>query len=368
MIGVGFRYALRERTRFCLTAGGLACAVVLTVFLAGVYRGAVHGSLSYIERANAEVWVGRRGSWNLMRASGLLPDSTAERVLAVDGVRSVEPILAALLPAAVNGERRTLLVIGLEADAVAGRPRLLDRGRPLPGAGEIIVDRAFAKRSGIAPGDEIDLAGRQLLVAGISRETNLLVTQYAFLTRPDLLELLGLTGQASFLLVRTDPRRAASVARRIEAGIDGVAAFDHETFLANNREEIEAGFLPVLWAIAMFGLAVGGSVVTLMTYTAVLEKRSDYVLLAAIGADGRTRVTLVMQQAIAAAIAGGFAGLALLVLLQPLLPALVPEVEFRLEPWIAAAALAGSIAMAALGALMPARLATRLPPMEAFRR
>lgn len=368
MIDVGFRYALRERVRFLLTAGGLACAVVLTVFLAGIYRGAVHGSLSYIENADATIWVARRGSWNLLRASGLMPDSVREQVLAVDGVGSVEPILSALLPAEYDGQRRTLLVVGLDPDASAGVPRILEKGAAAPRAGEIVVDRAFARRAGIAPGDELQLAGRRLRVVGLSRETNLLVTQYAFVARAELLDLLGLEERASFLLVGTDPRRAAAIARRIEAAVPEISAFDRDTFLANNLQEIEAGFLPVLWAIAMLGLAVGGSVVALMTYAAVLEKRGDYVLLAAIGADRRTQFAVVMQQAIAAAVAGGVAGLALLLALDPLLPALVPEVEFRLEPRIALAALAGAIVMAALGALFPARVATRLPPMEAFGR
>jgi putative ABC transport system permease protein len=368
MIDVGFRYALRERARFLLTAGGLACAVVLTVFLAGVYRGAVHGSVSYIENADATVWVGRRGSWNLLRASGLLPDSVREQVLAVEGVSSVEPILSALLPAEFDGQRRTLLVVGLDPDATAGVPRHLEEGVGNPRAGEITVDRAFARRAGIASGDELQLAGRRLRVAGVSRETNLLVTQYAFVARAELLDLLGLEDRASFLLVKTDPRRAAAIAHRIEAAVPEISAFDRETFLANNLQEIEAGYLPVLWAIAMLGLAVGGSVVALMTYAAVLEKRGDYVLLAAIGADRSTQFAVVMQQAIAAAVAGGIGGLALLFALGPLLPALVPEVEFRLEPWIAAAALAGAVGMAALGALFPARVATRLPPMEAFGR
>ncbi len=368
MISVGFRYALRERTRFALTASGLACAVVLTVFLAGVYRGAVHGSLSYIEHADADVWVGRSGSWNLMRASALLSGTAREQVLAIEGVQSAEAILSALLPAEVNGERRTLLVIGIDESAAAGRPRLVEQGTGVPGPGEIVIDRAFARRVGLALEEDLELAGRRLRVTGLSRETNLLVTQYAFVRRGELLEMLGLVDQATFLLVRTDPEPVTEIAGRIERAIPQVAAYDRATFLANNREEIEAGFLPVLWAIAMFGLAVGGSVVALMTYAAVLEKRGDFATLAAIGAGTGVRFLVVMQQALLAALAGALAGLALLVALQRLLPTVVPEIEFRLELWIAAAALAGSLAMAALGALFPARLATRLPPLEALRR
>jgi putative ABC transport system permease protein len=368
VIGLGFRYALRDPMRFALTAGGLACAVVLTVFLAGVYRGAVRGSLSYVEDVDAQIWVGRRGSWNLMRASGLLTRWKRDSVLAVPGVTIAEPILAALLPATVGSRRRTLLVIGLDPDADAARPRRLRAGRAIPDSNEIVVDEAFARRTGLALGDSFDLAEHTVRVAGITRGTNLLVTQYAFVSRAELLDAIGVTDRATFLLVRTDGTDPVRVARAIEASVGAVAAFPRDTFIANNRREIEAGFLPVLWAIAVLGIAVGGAVVAVMTYAAVLEKRADYVLLAAIGAGPGAQVRVVMQQAVLAAAVGSLVGLGILAALQRLLPTAVPELPFTLDPAIALSAVAGAIGMAVLGAAIPGRLAARLPPLEALRR
>ena len=69
---LGVRMVMREKRRHATIALGVSTAVVLTVFLVGVYRGAVRGSLSYIEDTGADVWVGRSGTWNLMRTSGLL--------------------------------------------------------------------------------------------------------------------------------------------------------------------------------------------------------------------------------------------------------------------------------------------------------
>jgi putative ABC transport system permease protein len=368
MIFLGFRYALRESVRFALTAGGLACAVVLSVFLVGVYRGAVRGSLRYVEGVDAEVWVGRRGSWNLMRASGTLTGAKRDSVLAVPGVLTAEPILAGLLPAEVDGVRRTLLVIGLDSDAVAARPRGLAAGRAVPRGQEIVLDEAFARRAGLTLGDTVSLADHRARVVGLTRGTNLLVTQYAFVSRAELLEAVGVTDRATFLLVHTAPGEATRVARAITQRVKNVEAFDRATFIANNRREIESGFLPILWAIALLGIVVGGSVVALMTYAAVLEKRADYVLLGAIGARPATRFGIVLQQAVLAAAAGGAAGIGALVLLQQLLPSIVPEIEFRLDPGVTLAALAGAVTMAALGASIPGRLATRLPPLEALRR
>lgn len=367
MILLGFRYALRETTRFALTAGGLALAVVLSAFLAGVYRGVVHGSLSYINDVDAEVWVGRKGSWNLMRTSGLLPASRREDVLAVPGVEAVEPMLSALVAAEVNGMRRTLLVIGADP---GGRsvPRSLIAGHAEPRGKEIVADEAFVRRAGLALGDTFALGGHQVRLAGVTRGTNLLVTQYAFVERQELLDAVGVGDRATFLLVRTDPARAADVARDIAARVRNVEAFDRATFLANNRREIEAGFLPVLFIIALLGIAVGGAVVALMTYAAVLEKRADYVLLGAIGARPSTRFAVVLQEAVLASVVGGAVGLLALAGLEAGLPSLVPEVQLRLDTDLTAAAVGGAMVMAALGAMLPGRLAARLPPLEALRR
>jgi putative ABC transport system permease protein len=368
MLLLGFRYVIREPMRLGLTAAGVALAVLLTVFLAGVYRGAVSGSLRYIEQADADVWVGRTGTWNLMRSGGLLPLKTRERIARVPGVRGVEPMLAALAPATVDGGRRTLLVIGLWPGAASSRPKLVVEGAAVPKPGEVVIDRAFATRARLRLGDSLTLAEHRLRISGITRQTNLLVTQYAFVSREDLARLLGLGRSATFFLVRARDEDAAALARRIEVRVPGVAAFDREAFLANNRREIASGFLPVLWAIALLGLAVGGTVVALMTYVAVLEKRADYALLGALGGGEGLRSLVVLEQALAAALLGGAGGLVLLAALAWSMPHLVPELELRLEPVVLGAALLGTLLMAALGALIPARLATRISPLEALRR
>ena len=368
MTWIGFHLAIREPVRFCLTAAGLACAVLLTVFLVGVYQGVVQGSLSYIAEADADVWVGRQGSWNLMRSSGLLPESVGEQLRQIQGVESVEPILAALLPAEVGQLRRTMLVVGLEQAARSARPRRLVAGVAVPASGEVVIDRAFARRAGVALRDTIALAGHPVMVAGITDHNNLLVTQYAFVARRDLLGAVGLWGGATFFLIRTDATASPRLTAELEQLVGGIAAYDRTTFLANNREELETGFLPVLWVIAVLGLVVGVSVVAIMTYTAVLDKRADYVLLAAIGAGRAVRFAVVLQQALLAAVVGGLIALGSLAALQRSLPAIVPELPLVVEPLTAVAALAGALVMAAIGALLPGHVATQLTPLEALRR
>jgi putative ABC transport system permease protein len=367
MILLGLRYALRERTRFALTGIGVACSVVLSSFLAGIYQGGVRGSMSFVEDADADLWVGRRGAWNLLRGSGVLPASARADAERIPGVRSAEPILTALLPADVHGEPVTLLVIGLPVDARAARPHRMVCGRSLPRLGEVVIDRAFARKAGLDVGDTLTLADCDLRVAGVSRDTNLLVCQYAFVTHIDLESILGVDDKASFFLLKTDPGRRQAIADTIRSISGQVAVYDRETFIRNNHREIASGFLPILWAIAILGFVVGGAFVMLMTYAAILEKRADYALIGALGGSEGDRLVLVLQQALAAALAGAVAGILVLLALARLLPALIPAMEVAVEPWLCAASVAGAFLTAAIGAWIPARLAAAVPPMEALR-
>jgi putative ABC transport system permease protein len=304
----------------------------------------------------------------MMRVSGLLPEDAAARADTIPEVAGCDPLLVALVPAEIDGEPRTVLAIGI-GDGEAARPRFMETGSNRLAPGEAIVDAAFARRARLSVGDTLRLPDRGLRIAGLSRETNLLVTQYAFVRLPELQEILGMEGGVSFFLVRLKEGSDARLcARRLMDRVPGVAAYDSATFLENNQREITRGFLPVLRAAACIGLVIGCLVVALVTWTAVVEKRADFAVLAAIGAGEGVLSRVVIGQAIAAAVAGAIGGLAALACLERLLPFLAPEVSFRLDPLLAGVSIAGACVVAAAGASWPARLASRIPPMEALRR
>ena len=91
-------------------------------------------------------------------------------------------------------------------------------------------------------------------------------------------------------------------------------------------------------------------------------------MLLALGLRGSECALVVVEQSICAALAGGVGGLAILAVLERLLPLIVPEVEFSLEASLAVMALAGAALTGVLGALASAREVARVPPMEVFRR
>jgi len=283
-------------------------------------------------------------------------------------VLSIEAISVALLPVGTSHASRTQLVVGLDPPAEAAMPRQMETGRAVPERGEIVVDRAFARRARIRLGESVSFADRWLKVVGITSGTNLLVTQYAFVHRSDLDGARGSEGEVSFLLVKTAPGRAGHLRRKILLDVDGAVAFTRTGFASNNRREIASGFIPVLWAVSVLGIGVGAVTVALLMYAAVLEKRMDYAVLGALGAGDGSRLLVVLQQTLAAGLAGAAAGAGALALLAWLLPAVVPEVTVQLDPSLLLAAGAGALVIAGLGAVPPAWAVLRTLPMEALRR
>ena len=367
MIWLGFQTAFRERLRFALTVGGVTSAVVLTVFLIGVYQGAVLGSLSWVEDIDADVWVGGRGNWNLLRTSGFVGRDVIASLETREDVEIVEPIVVALLPAGPVDQRRTLLFVGLEESAELAVPQRVVEGRALPKPGEIVIDRAYARRAGLSCGDELNVAGVPVTVVGITEGTNLLVTHYAFVSGKQLRTLAGLGERWSFVLVKTSNGHPGEIVAEID-GRPGTNAFDRATFIANNRQEVAAGFAPVMWTMAFLGIVAGVVVVALTIHAAVLERRQDYALLAALGGTKIHRMLVVAQQALAAGLVGSTVGTLVLLVIQQILPHLVPEIEFRLQWPLASAAFGGAVLVALAGALVPGWLAIRIPPMEVLRK
>ena len=189
-----------------------------------------------------------------------------------------------------------------------------------------------------------------------------------FLAYDDLAEHLGSDAAASFLLVElTDARDAQAAARRIAAAQPRASAFAAAAFVANNRRELSAGFLPLLVVVAIIGAGAAVLSISVVTRGLVEERRPEIALLLAIGASTR-RVAGGMLAAAGALIAcGAVAGVGLARGLALVLDLSLPTVE--LSPSPGDQLLAGLLAAGAglISAVMPVVRLAGIEPREAFR-
>lgn len=368
MVPVAWRMIWKEKARFLITVVGIGFTLLLILFLLGIHEGAKNGATAYILNSPADIWICQNNSNNLLRSSSFLHSSLEREVQQVHGVHSVSGILRLITIAKVKSRSVTIFLIGFDPGSNLGAPSSLVQGTAAIGSGEIILDKALASKHMLSVGDSLQIQGRNFRLSGISEGTNAILAQFAFITLEDAQRLLRLPSLISFcLLTTTSNQDHRGLVESLKRRFPSLAIFSKKVFVENQLEEMEAGVLPVLWTIALFGISSGATVMTLMLYGSVLEKREDYALLKAVGASQNFVVALVLKQSLLGATTGYAFGLMLNFICAPLLTRLVPEVTLLFTWRAAAIVLAASLLIGAIASWAPIHKLARIYPAEVFR-
>jgi putative ABC transport system permease protein len=356
------------RGRLALSVGGVALALTLILALDAIFAGTEQRLTAYIDNSRADVWVAQEGVRNLHMAASALPAGANERVELIPGVADVTPILY-LTNRVETGDRSNLAyVIGLPPVAASGRPWHVAEGRDAPGRGEAIIDRVVAEQGGIGLGDEVNILGLRLTVAGLAEGTMTITNSIAYIAYDDFASLRG-GGNASFLLVTVDAGSTpAAVAADIEAIVPGVSAQARDAFAASERQVVRDMATDILAIMNAAGFLIGLAVMALSVYTATLARRVEYGVLKALGARSRYLYGTVVFQALLATGAAFVVAVAITLLLSQVVPALIAGLDLAIavDSLFKVAVLAGVIA--ALAALLPIRQIAGLDPATVFRR
>jgi putative ABC transport system permease protein len=336
-------------------------------FLLAVYRGVADGSVEYIRQNRADLWVLQDNATNILRGSSLISADQIAAIARTPGVRTVAPVLF-LLSTIRNGDNvGTIFLTGFEPDKGLGGPPLLEWGRGPRADDEIVLDRSFALKFGFKAGQEVDLRGHSLKIVGISRGTNAFVIQYAFVTLRFARQLIGVPGLATCVLVNVEPGAAMGPIREeICDVLEGLEAYDQETFLANNVHEMRSGFLPLLYTVAVIGAVVLTAILSLLLSVNILERRKDFAILKTLGAPSAFLWGLVIKQALLIASVSCIAALALFFPLVRLIERVSPEVTTRSTPGQIAGVAAAVLLMSLGSSLVAVRRLRRIYVLEAF--
>lgn len=350
-----------------MTVIGVGFVVTLMLFLAGVYGGVRTESNGYVTERPVHVWIAQSNSTNLIRSSSFFPQPAPGTLETVEGVESVSPLLRLITTLTVGERVFTAFVCGIDGTAAATRPTVI-AGPGTLRPGEIIIDRALARRAGLSVGDSLRIQGKPYSVSGMSTGTNVVISQFTFVDLSEAGELLGFPGVISFLLVRGGPGVEQGVlAERIRARTPERNVFTAEEFIRNNLDELRTGLLPFLATIVVFGALVGAALLTLLLYGAVLERREAYALLKAIGASRGFLRGLVLRQALASVLGGVVFGAAGYVLTLSVVAWLVPVLALSLSVSAVTIIVGFSLLMGLVGAWIPLRNLERIYPAEVFR-
>jgi putative ABC transport system permease protein len=357
---------LVHKGRVLLAITGVACSVLLVLLLMGLYAGWRDNMDAYLRHVQADLWVGRKGAYDLFHTVSLLPNLGEQALRNVTGVEAVSSFVGRLMTCLVRGEQRHTFIVGV--DGAINGPVGIVAGRGNLGDGEIVIDQVFARKEGIHVGETLVVAGERLLVVGIARGGNCFLYQYAFVTLAQARRLFGLEGLVNYFLVRLSPAASTNeVAARIEQASSLVVVFSKERFIANNLSLTGDNFLPILRVLEVIGLLVGTVVIGLTIYTLTVEGSSEYGVLKAVGAPDRTLYSTVLFQAFACGLLGWLLGVPLSWGVVSLAQYFVPQFPAASYPHHALWMLGCLIGMSSIAAILPARRIAHIDPLLAFK-
>ncbi len=359
---------LDQRLRLILTICGVALCVMLMLFLLSVYRGVEQGSVEYVRASDADLWVLQRHTTNILRGSSLLTTSHGYVLRNTDGVNSASPVLFILAGIKMPKGSTTIYLTGFDPVATRGGPPEIIEGSNVSADDQIVLDGSFAAKYNIVVGDLLHINDDTLTVVGLSDGTNMFVIQYAFVTLQKAQTIAGFPSIVSCYQVKVeqgvDPNE---VADQIRSELPGVAVYDRQTFLSNNIREMESGFLPLLYVVAVLGAIVLTAILSLILSVNVLERRQDFAVMKAIGAPNDFIPKLVIQQALILSGIGVIVALVFFFPLVILVEKLSPEVSAisSLNQIITVTIGVGMISL--ISSIIPNRKLRKIYPLEVFR-
>ena len=79
--------------RFVLTVTGIAFCIILILFILGIYNGVAEGSIEYIKKTQADIWVLQGNNNNIMRGTSIIPSNYVDVIMQDSLVESADAVL-----------------------------------------------------------------------------------------------------------------------------------------------------------------------------------------------------------------------------------------------------------------------------------
>jgi len=361
------RNLLQNKTRLALSVGGVALAVMLILVLNGFLTGMYRQITSYLDRSPGSIVVAQEDVVNLLGATSRLPGGVISQVEAVRGVEEAIPILSQFVILDLHGKKQPTYMVGYNPQE-GGGPWELFAGRQPHTKREMVFDRVLAERHDLKIGDEVEVMGKDFTIVGLSNGTTSWMTSFFFLRKEAAEDLLLAPGATSYLLLTTSGGADLDeILRRLNA-LSGVNAVTKKEMTANDLKLFAQIFSTPLKLMIGIAFLVGTMIVGLVIYTATVERQREYGVLKAIGATNRFLYQVVLTQALASALAGSIAGVALAYGVSLWIMSARSQFLIVFDPSDVRRVLVASLLMALLAAIFPVRVVAGLAPAEVFRK
>lgn len=400
-LAIALKNLKKRRLRSWLTMIGIfigIAAVVALISLGAALENAIFGQFGdfapdILSVTSAETGFGPPGSTAVRK----LTDHDVEIVESVLGVEMVIPRyirnvgatyrgdLSFFMAASMPHDREEIEVIYGAINIEAEEGRLLNEGDSsvIVLGSDVANDNSFERD--LKVGDTLKIQGENFRIVGILKPTGTFIINQAIIIMEDDMErVLNLDNEYDILAVKVaDVSEVEAVSEMIEEELrrdrrqrPGEEDFSVQTpleTLSAISTTLNAVNLVVL-SIAMISLFVGGVGITNTMYTSVLERRKEIGIMKAVGARNRNVLLLFLLEAgflgLAGGIIGVLVGLTMAYLAAFVVGSALPGIDFRvtLSLPLILGAIAFSFVVGTISGILPALQASRLRPVEAFRK
>ena len=354
------RNLLADPRRLIASAVAVGLAIMLMLLLDGLWTGITHSATAYEDNVGADLYVAQAGTHNFFGAVSQIPLDTLKTVRAQRDVDWASPVRTFLTIVGLHDRKVPTAIVGW-VPGQHGGPWVISAGRAPRANDEVAIGRVMADRHGLRVGGTIDIMGRRFRIVGTSTDTFMI--SFAFMTHAAADSLIGASNTTSFILVGT--RRPAAV--RAELASSGFAVHNRDQLARRDLAVIARAYKVPMNVMRAVAFAIGSLVVALSVYTAMMDRRREYGIVKAMGATRRNLLSIALRQTAIVATAGLIVGGVLFVAGRAIITGLRPQFAVVATTDATARAIAATLLMAVIAALLPAHQLARLEPATAFR-
>jgi putative ABC transport system permease protein len=353
--------SLRHRpARTFLTALGTALGVATIVALLAVGGGAKRSAGNFLHLGASDLGLFQKDAAD--PTTSVLPTSLMPTLRRTPGIADATPLV--LLVDAVRSDP-SAVAFGADPNGFLARRLVFSSGHVFRAADQVVIGDGLASQRHLAVGDRLTVDRHALTIAGVYHIGVAYQDSGAFLPLATAQAISGRRGEATTIAVKLAAGTRPSEAKRTIAarlpGIEVIADADEASRAGADAQLISNAAL----VIAVLALVVGGIGVMNTMLMSVVERRSEFALLSAVGWSGPQIAARVMAESVVTTILGAGLGLLVGIIGADLLVRALGAQEFvspSVTAWDLGRALLVGVLLGVLGGLYPAWRAARVSP------
>jgi len=315
--------SVREsKTRTILTALGVMIGIAAIISLQAISKGFQEAIFQQLFKLNPDTIF-------VMPKVGVLSDTDASRIMGVEGVARVAPLVTGSVKLFGTGGSKTFKLVGVEPDdlSLLIRGGELWKGRLYKALGEAVVGWSVAHPPGI-PYNFVD-AGKSYIaktfdsegkehtftirVVGVYKRFGASVfldpDKTVFVNIKTAREMLGAGGYSVILVIASDASIVDEVSKRVDLVLGGKADVYTASQIRQVYDNISRQINNLLAGVAFISLVVAGVGIMNVMLINVTERTREIGVLKALGFTSRQVMLMFLSEAMAIGLIGTMAGI-----------------------------------------------------------